>query len=253
MPTFSLEGKSAVITGGTKGLGKGIAEEFAENGASTVIVSRNQADCDAVSAGIREKFGTESFGIAADLTKSEDISNLVAKSVEALGRIDVLVNNAGSARAKSAEELTEEDWDFVLDLDLKAVFFTSQAFGRLMIEQKSGKIINIASALGLIADKRLVSYSSAKGGVLMMTKALAVEWARYNIQVNAICPGYVITDMNRKSMENEDFRNHLLAKTPMRRFGEAGEIAGAAVFLASDAANYMTGSNIVVDGGWTAE
>jgi len=253
MPTFSLEGKSAVITGGTKGLGKGIAEAFAENGASTIIVSRNQADCDAVSAGIREKFGTESFGIAADLTKSADISNLVAKSIEALGRIDVLVNNAGSARAKSAEELTEEDWDFVLDLDLKAVFFTSQAFGRLMIEQKSGKIINLASALGLIADKRLVSYSSAKGGVLMMTKALAVEWARHNIQVNAICPGYVITDMNRKSMENEDFRNHLLAKTPLRRFGEAEEIAAAAVFLASDAANYMTGSNIVIDGGWTAE
>jgi len=252
MPAFSLEGKSAVITGGTKGLGKGIAEAFAENGASTIIVSRNQADCDAVSAGIRENYGTKSFGIAADLTKSEDISNLVAKSIEALGSIDILVNNAGSARAKNAEELTEEDWDFVLDLDLKAVFFTSQAFGKIMIEQKSGKIINIASVLGLIGDLRLVSYCAAKGGVLQMTKALAVEWARHNIQVNSICPGYVITDMNRKSFENEDFMNYIVGKNPMRRLGEADEIAAAAVFLASDAANYMTGSYITMDGGWTA-
>ena len=253
MPTFSLEGKSAVITGGTKGLGKGIAEAFAENGAATVVVSRNQADCDAVAAGIREKFGTESFGIAADLTKSEDLSNLVEKSVEALGRIDILVNNAGSARAKSAEELTEEDWDFVLDLDLKAVFFTSQAFGRLMIEQKSGNIINVASVLGLIGDKRLVSYCAAKGGVIQVTRALAVEWARYNIRVNSICPGYVITDMNRKSMENEDFKKNLVDKTLMRRLGEAEEVAGAAVFLASDASSYITGQYITMDGGWTAQ
>ena len=252
MPTFSLEGKSAVITGGTKGLGKGIAEAFAENGASTVIVSRNQADCDAVSAGIREKYGTESFGIAADLTRSADISNLVEKSIEAFGRVDILVNNAGSARAKSAEELTEEDWDFVLDLDLKAVFFTSQAFGRLMIEQKAGKIINVASVLGLIGDIRLVSYCAAKGGVMQMTKALAVEWARHNIQVNSICPGYVITDMNRKSFENEDFMNYIVGKNPMRRLGEAEEIAAAAVFLASEEANYMTGTHIAIDGGWTA-
>jgi len=252
MSVFSLEGKKAVITGGSKGLGKGIAEAFAENGASTVVVSRSQADCDAVSAAIREKYGTASFGIAADLTKSEDIARLTEKAVEALGGIDVLVNNAGSAIAKNAEDLTEEDWDFVMDLDLKAVFFTAQSFGKLMIEQKSGKIINIASVLGLVADRRLLAYCVAKGGVIQMTKAFALEWARYNIQVNSICPAYVITDMNRKSIANEEFSKYLLGKTPMGRFGEVEEIAGAAVYLASEAANYMTGQYIVLDGGWTA-
>jgi len=253
MSAFPLEGKTAVITGSTKGLGRGIAEAFAKSGASIAIVSRSQADCDSVAAEISEKYGAEAYGIAADLTKGADIARLTGQATEALGRVDILVNNAGSAVAKNAEDLNEEDWDSVLDLDLKAVFFTSQAFGKLMIERRSGRIINVASMLGLVADKRLVPYCVAKGGVIQLTKALALEWAQYNIRVNAICPGYVVTDMNRKSMESEHFRNYLLGKTPMNRFGEVDEVAGTAVFLASETADYMTGQYIVLDGGWTAQ
>ena len=251
--TFSLEGKTAVVTGSTKGIGRGIAEALAENGASVVVVSRSQTDCDAAAAAIRDKYGTDAWGIAADLTKSEDIAELVEKAAAVSDRIDILVNNAGTAITKRAEDLTEEDWDRVVNLDLKAVFFTAQAFGKLMIGQKSGKIINIGSILAFVADKQVLPYAVAKGGVLQMTKALALEWARYNIQVNALCPGYVITDMNRKDLEDEKVSAHLLSKIAMRRFAQVGEVTGAAVFLASEASNYMTGQHIVLDGGWTAE
>ena len=251
--TFSLNGKVAVITGSTKGIGRGIAEAFAEAGAKVVIVSRNQADCDAVAEAIRSDYGVESRGFAADLTKSDDIAALVRKTTDAFGRVDILVNNAGSAITKKAEDLTEEDWDRVVNLDLRAVFFTAQSFGRLMIEQKAGKIINIGSILGLVADKQVLPYVAAKGGVLQMTKALALEWARHGIQVNALCPGYVITDMNRRDLEEEKVSSHLLRKIPLRRFAQIDEVTGAAVFLASEESDYMTGQNLVIDGGWTAE
>ncbi|MDR1797459.1 MAG: glucose 1-dehydrogenase [Clostridiales Family XIII bacterium] len=250
---ITVSGKWAVVTGGTKGIGKGIAEALAANGASTVIVSRSQADCDAVSSAIREQYGTASVGIAADLTKAGDIAGLVEKAVAAAGRIDVLVNNAGAAITKRAEDLTEEDWDRVISLDLKAVFFTAQAFGRHMIENKGGSIVNIASMLGLVADKQVLPYCVAKGGVIQMTRALALEWVRHGIRVNAVCPGYVMTDMNRADLENEKIAAHLLGKIPMRRYAQVGEITDAIVFLASDSSSYMTGQHIVMDGGWTAE
>ncbi|SMC37935.1 SDR family NAD(P)-dependent oxidoreductase [Papillibacter cinnamivorans] len=251
--SFDVKGKIALITGSTKGIGRAIAEALAENGASVVIVSRHQNDCDAVAAGISKKYGAETLAVAADITKQEQIDQLVAKAVARFGRIDVLVNNAGSAITKKAEDLTEADWDRVVNLDLRAVFFTAQAVGRQMIAQKSGKIINISSILGLVADKQVLPYCVSKGGVLQMTKALALEWAKHNIQVNAICPGYVITEINRDFLTDEKASAGLLRKTVMRRFGQVEEIAGAAVFLASGASSYMTGQQIVIDGGWTAE
>ena len=250
---IDVKGKICVVTGSTKGIGKGIAEALAENGGTVVICSRKQNECDAVAAEIREKYGVDAIGVAADITKTEAIENLFNTVMEKYGRVDVLVNNAGSAITKRAEELTEEDFDHVLALDLRAVFFCSQAAGKIMIKQKSGKIISIASVLGVVADKQVLPYCVAKGGVLQMTRALALEWAKYNIQVNAICPGYVITELNRKELTDEKIGGGLLRKTAMRRFGEVEEIAGAAVYLASDASSYTTGEPIIVDGGWCAE
>ena len=250
---IDVKGKICVVTGSTKGIGKGIAEALAENGGTVVICSRKQNECDAVAAEIREKYGVDAIGVSADITKTEAIENLFNTVMEKYGRVDVLVNNAGSAITKRAEDLTEEDFDHVLALDLRAVFFCSQAAGKIMIKQKSGKIISIASVLGVVADKQVLPYCVAKGGVLQMTRALALEWAKYNIQVNAICPGYVITGLNRKELTDEKIGGGLLRKTAMRRFGEVEEIAGAAVYLASDASSYTTGEPIIVDGGWCAE
>lgn len=250
---IDVKGKICVVTGSTKGIGKGIAEALADNGGTVVICSRKQNECDAVAAEIREKYGVDAIGVSADITKTEAIENLFNTVMEKYGRVDVLVNNAGSAITKRAEELTEEDFDHVLALDLRAVFFCSQAAGKIMIKQKSGKIISIASVLGVVADKQVLPYCVAKGGVLQMTRALALEWAKYNIQVNAICPGYVITELNRKELTDEKIGGGLLRKTAMRRFGEVDEIAGAAVYLASDASSYTTGEPIIVDGGWCAE
>ncbi len=250
---INVEGKVCVITGSTKGIGKAIAEALAENGGKVVICSRKQNECDAVAAEIAAKYGVEAVGISADITKQEAIDNLFNSVMEKFGRVDVLVNNAGSAITKRAEELTQEDFDHVLALDLRAVFFCSQAAGKIMIKQKSGKIISIASVLGVVADKQVLPYCVAKGGVLQMTRALALEWAKHNIQVNAICPGYVITELNRKELTDEKIGGGLLRKTAMRRFGEVEEIAGAAVYLASDASSYTTGEPIIVDGGWCAE
>jgi len=250
---ISVSGKIAIITGSTKGIGKGIAEALAEGGASVVIVSRHQNDCSNVAQELREKYSVPTLGVAADITIQGDIDRLVQLTIDTFGRIDVLVNNAGSALSKRAEDLTGAEWDQVIDLDLRAVFFCAQAVGRQMITQKSGKIINISSALGLVADKNVLPYLVAKAGVIHMTKGLAVEWAQHNIQVNSICPGYVITELNREALANEKIASALLRKFPMRRFGEVGEISDAAVFLASDASNYMTGQQIVIDGGWTAQ
>lgn len=250
---IDIKGKIAVVTGSTKGIGNGIAKAFAEAGANVVIVSRNRDDCERVAAEFKSTYGVETLGVSGDVTKMESIETIMNKTVEQFGRIDILVNNAGSAITKRAEHLTEADWDRVLNLDLKSVFFCSQAAGRIMMEQKSGKIISISSILGLVADKQVLPYAVSKGGVLQMTKALALEWAKHNIQVNAICPGYIKTEMNREDLESEKIGKHLLGKIAMRRFGEVHEIGDAAVFLASDASNYMTGQQIVIDGGWCAE
>ena len=249
---LQLTGKTAIVTGGTKGIGKGIVEGLAQSGANVVVVSRHQDECDAVAKEM-EQYGVKGLGVKCDVTIASDVANLMQKTMDAFGHIDILVNNAGSAITKKAEDLTESDWDRVIDMDMKAVFFMAQAAGKYMIAQKRGKIINIASMLGLVAEKQVLPYCVAKGGVLQMTKALALEWAKYNIQVNAICPGYVITDINKDALSEEKIYKHITGKIPMRRFGEVGDIAGAAVFLASPASDYMTGQPIVLDGGWTMQ
>ncbi len=247
-----LKDKVAIVTGSTKGIGRGIVEALAKAGANVVIVSRNQDDCNRVAEQIKE-FGHDALPVAADVTNLKAIEELVKKVTEYYGKIDILINNAGSAITKKAEDITEADWDRVLNVDLRGVFFCAQAVGRQMIIQKSGKIINLASILGLVGDRQVLPYCVSKGGVIQMTKALALEWARHNIQVNALCPGYVITPMNEADLMNEKIHNHIIKKIPMRRLGEIKDMIGAVVFMASNAADYMTGQTLVIDGGWTAE
>jgi len=246
-----LKGNVAIVTGGTKGIGHGIACALAAEAASIVVVSRTARDCERVAAEIRDAYGVETLALPTDVTEIAQIEAMVQKTVERFSRIDILINNAGGAITKDAVDLTEADWDHVLNLDLKSVFFCAQAVGRHMIDQGGGKIVNIASVLGLVADKRVLPYCVAKAGVLHMTKALALEWARYNVRVNAICPGYVETDINRAELGDEKIKKALLGKFAIRRYAEVSEMTGAAVYLSSDESSYMTGQAMVIDGGWT--
>lgn len=250
---FDLSGKVALVTGSTRGIGQGLALGLARGGADLIVTSRNQRDCEVAAEEIRA-LGRVVLARSCDVTDRQSVQDLATAVLGEFGRIDILVNNAGTALVRPAEDLTEEDWDRVIDVDLKGVFLCSTVFGRHMIAQRAGKIVNIASMLGLVAEKQLLPYCVAKGGVVQMTRAHALEWAKYNIQVNALCPGYVKTAMNEADiMGNERIYSHIIGKTPMRRLGEVGELIGPLVFLASDASSYMTGQTLVIDGGWTAE
>lgn len=250
--SMKLDGKVAIVTGATRGIGYGLATTLAQAGANIVVVSRNKADCERV-AGEIAGYGVGALAVPADLTSLAAVENMVAETVTTFGRVDVLVNNAGNALTKRAEDITEADWDRVLNLDLKSVFFTCQAAGKYMIKERRGKIINVASVLGLVGEKMVAPYCAAKGGVVQLTRALALEWARYNIQVNALCPGYVETAINAAELQDEKIRRYIVGKTAVGRLGQAGDMAGAVVFMASDASDYMTGQTLTVDGGWTAQ
>lgn len=251
-PIFDLTGKTALVTGATKGLGYGMALALAQAGADIVVVSRTPADCRRVAAEITA-MGRKALAAPTDVSQKQAIEKLVSKVVDNFGKIDILVNNAGTAVTKPAENLTEDEWDRVIDTNLKGVFIMAQSVGREMIKQKKGKIINISSMFGLVGDKAVLPYLASKGGVIQLTKGLALEWAKHNIQVNAVAPGYVKTSMNEKEFSEEKIYNYIVGKIPMRRLGKVEEIAGAVVFLASDVANYITGTTLAVDGGWLAQ
>jgi len=246
-----LQGNIAIVTGGTKGIGYGIACALAAEGARIVVVSRTAQDCERVAAEIKDTYGVETLALPTDVTETAQVEAMVQQTIERFSRIDILINNAGGAITKDAVDLTEEDWDKVLNLDLKSVFFCAQAVGKHMIEQGGGKIVNVASVLGLVADKRVLPYCVSKAGVLHMTKALALEWARHNVRVNAICPGYVVTDINRDELNDEKIKKALLSKFAIRRYAEVSEMTGAVVYMCSDESSYMTGQAMVIDGGWT--
>ncbi len=249
---FDLSGKVAIVTGATKGLGYGMALGLAEAGANVVVVSRHQDECEKVAEEIKE-MGVDAFPMSCDVTRKESIDDLICAVVEKYGKIDVLVNNAGVAVTVPAENITEEEWDKVVNTNLRGVFFMAQAVGRQMIKQQGGSIINIASMFGLVGDKSILPYLASKGGVIQITKGLALEWAKYNIRVNSVAPGYVKTAINEKELETEAIKKKLISKTPMRRYGTKEEIASAVVYLASDEASYVTGAVLSVDGGWVAQ
>ncbi len=252
---FSLKGKTAIVTGGSRGIGKAIAVGFAKAGAKVVLTSRKINDLEANAAEIKA-LGGEAFPLQAHLGKMEEINRMVSTVMEKFRRIDILVNNAGTGPAMgSVLESDERLWETIMNLNLRGLYFTSQAVAKVMKKQGSGKIINIASVDGFKPEPGVSIYSISKAGVRMITKAFAMELAAFNIQVNAIAPGPISTKMLDSHWfhlppEEAKRQKEAMAKiTPMGRIGEPDEIAGAAVYLASDASSYTTGAEIVVDGG----
>ena len=249
MKLFDLSNKIAVVTGGTRGIGKGLALGLADAGADVVVVARTMRE-DTL-AEIRAR-GVRCWGIPFDLGKCDQLDELVKAVLDQTGRVDILVNNAGLILRHPLDEFPAEAWHAVIDLNLTSTFLLSQKFGRLMVEQGGGKIINIGSLLSIQGGVNVVSYAASKGGVLQVTKAMANEWALQNVNVNCILPGYISTELTTALMNDQDRCRQLFERIPQRRFGEPEDLVGAVVFLASAASNYVNGVGLAVDGGWLA-
>jgi len=248
-PSFDLTGKVAVVTGGTKGLGYGIAITLARYGADVVVASRTAADCARVEDELNN-LGRRALGVPTDVSKSNQVDNLIAKTVETMGKIDIMVCNGGTSTTCSALKLSEEEWDRVMDVDLKGVFLCARAAAKQMVEQgHGGRIINMSSAAGLKGSKNVSPYCAAKAGVVNLTRALALEWAKYNITVNSVCPSYVITDINQEALSDPKVKDTILKTIALRRFGTLEEIAAATLYLASDCSGFMSGAFLRLDGG----
>lgn len=251
VPVYDLSGKVAIVTGATKGLGYGIAMKLAAAGAKVVITSRHQEECDAVAQEIKE-LGGEACGIKTDVQVVSEIQNLVDQTVEKYGRLDIMVNNAGVAVTKRLTDMTEAEYDRVIDSNLKSVYFGGQIAAKQMIAQgDGGKIINMCSIGGIKGNNQLSTYGASKAAAINLTKSMAWEWGRYGINVNAICPGYVKTALNAEVLDNPKFKEKTLKKIPLGRFGTVDEIANLTLFLASDLCSMMTGEFIVADMGAT--
>ncbi|MEA3255541.1 MAG: glucose 1-dehydrogenase [Candidatus Altiarchaeota archaeon] len=246
---FDLTGKVAVVTGASRGLGKAMAIGLAKAGAN--VVATDILDISETVDEIKKLQG-EAVEIKADISKKGDVEAMVHQTIERFGGVDILVNNAGILRMAPAETMKEEDWDKVIAVNLKGQFLCAREVGRQMIKQKSGKIINIASVAGKFAFNQSAAYNASKAGVILMTKTLAVEWGKYNIQVNAICPGAFATAMIEDSLKDEGFLEMIKTRVPLARYGEPEELTGTVIYLASKASDYMTGHALVIDGGWTA-
>jgi len=251
---FDLTGKAALVTGGGKGLGEAFAMALAEAGADVAIASRTAGDLENVK-GKLESAGCKSLAVEADITKEQQVEAMVEKVVDHYGKIDILVNNAATGRInKPPEATTTEDWSFVIDTNVTGPFFCARAAGRQMIKQGGGKIINLASICGKIIPRYVHagSYDVSKHAVVAFTRSLAVAWAQYNINVNAIAPGFFRTEPNITFFaDNPGVYEKLVDLTPLGRVAEPSELGGLAIFLASDSSNYMTGSVIIMDGGHT--
>jgi 2-deoxy-D-gluconate 3-dehydrogenase len=244
---FDLTGKAAIVTGANTGIGQAIAQALAEAGADVALAGRSSADETAEQI---RALGRGAVPIAADLATIAPVQKVVDETLAAFGRLDILVNNAGIIRRADAADFSEADWDAVIDTNLKSLFFLCQAAGRQMLAQGRGKIINIASLLSFQGGIRVPSYAAAKSGVAGLTKALANEWAGRGINVNAIAPGYIATN-NTAALQADQTRNRqILERIPAGRWGDPGDIAGAAVFLAAPASDYVNGHILTVDGGW---
>jgi len=248
---FSLENKKAIITGAAKGIGRSIAILFARLGAESTLVDIDESGLKQTVEQIKRE-GWEAHPVVADITDIKAIENLVQEAISKMGRIDILVNNAGIALTNPAEKVTEEEWDKTMAVNLKAVFFLSQYVGRHMIQRRYGKIVNIASQTGIVAAEEHAAYAASKAGVVGLTKVLAVEWGKYNINVNAIAPTVIMTPMGKKVWSGEK-GERFLQKIPLGRFGQPEDVAYLAAFLSSDAANMMTGTTVMMDGGYTAQ
>jgi NAD(P)-dependent dehydrogenase (short-subunit alcohol dehydrogenase family) len=249
---LNLSGRVAIITGGSVGLGRQMAEGLAEMGASVVLCARKKERCEQAAQELQQ-LGVKSLALGCDVKDPRDVQKMADDVVAQFGRIDILVNNAGTSWGAPVEEMKLEDWNKVIETNLTGTFLCSQAVGKVMLKQKRGKIINIASVSGLGGappELPAIGYHASKGGVIAFTKDLACKWAMHNIQVNAIAPGWFPTHMSNRVLER--YKDFFLERIPLKRFGSDHDLKGAAVFLACDASDYVTGHVLVVDGGQTA-
>ncbi len=249
---FSLAGKVAFVTGAGRGLGQAGALALATAGADVVVVSRTRSQLEETAASI-EKLGRRSLVVTADARSTVEVEAAVSAAVEAFGRIDILFNNAGTNVRKAVVDMSDEEWQTIIETNVKGVFVVARAVARRMIAQRAGTIINMSSASSVVPEREKVVYASSKGAVMQFTKGLAMELAPHGIRVNAIAPGYMLTPLVKGYLEADaDRRQRILSRIPLGRVGQPEEIGGALVFLASEASRYITGATISIDGGWTA-
>lgn len=249
---FDLTGKSAIVTGGSKGLGEAMAAGLASAGADVLVASRNAEEAEAAAGRIAADYGHKAVGLAADVTQPDQVAAITDLALAKFGRIDILINNAGVNIRGPIDELSYEEFQKVQDINVNGVWLCAKAVVPHMKERKSGRIINLASTLGLVGLENRTPYTSSKGAVVQMTRALGLELAEWNITVNAICPGPFLTPMNVPIKDDEQTKKFIVGAVALGRWGEMREIQGAAIYLASDAASYVTGTMLTVDGGWTA-
>jgi 2-deoxy-D-gluconate 3-dehydrogenase len=248
---FDLTGKVAIVTGGNGGIGLGMARGLAKAGAAIAVVGRNEAKSNAAAADLRER-GVSAISVAADVTDKSAVAEMVARTARELGRIDILVNNAGINIRKTPHALDPEEWDSVIKTNLTSAFLCSQAAYPAMKQGGGGKIINIGSMMSIFGASFAPAYAASKGGIVQFTRSCAVAWAADNIQVNAVLPGWIDTDLTRRAREQiEGLHDKVLARTPAARWGAIGDFAGIAVFLSSPASDFVTGAAIPVDGGFS--
>jgi 2-deoxy-D-gluconate 3-dehydrogenase len=254
-PSFRVDGKVAIVTGAGSGLGRACALGLAHVGATVVVTELPGllARAETVVGEIKDEIGRDAaIALPLDVTSLASIHELVQTTLARLGQIDILVNNAGIQIAKPSLEVTEEDWDRVVDVDLKGVFFMAQAVGRHMVERRQGKIINVASIMGLIGYRERAAYCSAKAGVVNLTRVLAIEWSPYGVNVNAIAPTFIRTPLTEPTLSRPEMLEDIMLRMPIKRLGTPEDVVGAVVYLASPAADMVTGHTLAVDGGWTA-
>ncbi len=249
---FRLDGRIALVTGGARGLGKTMATALAQAGADIALSGRSVESCREAAQEIAAATGRRAQGFAADVTSLADVERLATEVEAALGPVDILVNNAGINIRGPIQQLTEADWDAVIDTNLKGPFLCARTFGPRMVTRGWGRVINLGSVLGVIALPGRAPYASSKAGIINLTRVLALEWAGTGVTANAICPGAFATEMNRSLLDDPVKYKEFVAQIPMGRWGELHELTGAVVFLASGSASYVTGTSIFVDGGWIA-
>lgn len=250
---FRLDGRAALVTGGARGLGRIMAEALAEAGADVCITSRTPEAAREVAGELSTATGARVVGIGGEVTTREGVERLAADAADAFGHVDILVNNAGVNIRGHVQDLTENDWDAVMDTNLKGPFLVARAFGLAMCQRGWGRVVNLSSMLGTIALPGRAPYASSKAGLLGLTRVLALEWAASGVTVNAICPGPFGTDMNRQLLNDPEKYAAFVARLPVGRWGELHEIKGLVLFLSSDASSFVTGAAIPIDGGWTAQ
>lgn len=252
---FDMKGQVAVVTGCSTGLGVQMAKALASQGAKVVAIARRQEMIDAVAKEIAEKYGVETLAVKCDITDTKLVDEAVQKIMDKFGRIDILINNAGTGAVAPAEDITDEQFYNELNIDLFGSFRMARSVAKkAMIPAKYGRIINIASMYGMVGNKvaPCSPYHAAKGGVVNMTRGLASEWGKYNITVNAICPGYFYTPLTKETLDSDFFQQNAQTMIPLSRYGNEGELDSAAIFLAAPASSYVTGVILPVDGGYTA-